>query len=72
MLFRKMLGSKEDFSWDTVAQNDAIGKLVGGYLNEMLMSDEQKEARAADEQKRQQEQARNVQGFNLMNMVENT
>ena len=72
MLFRKMMGSKEDFSWDTVAQNDAIGKLVGGYLNEMLMSDEQKNARAADEQKRQQEQARNVQGFNLMNMVENT
>jgi len=67
-----MLGSKEDFSWDTVAQNDAIGKLVGGYLNEMLMSDEQKEARAADEQKRQQEQGGTAQGFKFMNMFENT
>ena len=72
MLFRKMLGSKEDFSWDTVAQNDAIGKLVGGYLNEMLMSDEQKNARAADEQKRQQEQGSTAQGFKFMNMFENT
>jgi len=72
MLFRKMLGSKEDFSWDTVAQNDAIGKLVGGYLNEMLMSDEQRAARAADEQKRQQEQGSTAQGFKFMNMFENT
>ena len=72
MLFRKMLGSKEDFSWDTVAKNDAICKLVGDYLNDMLMSEEQKDARAKEEQKRQEEQGKTAQGFKFMQLFENT
>lgn len=72
MLFGKMLGSKEDFSWDRVAKNDAIGKLVGNYLNEMLMSEEQKRELAAEEQRRQEAQSKDVQALSLMNMFENT
>jgi murein DD-endopeptidase MepM/ murein hydrolase activator NlpD len=67
MLFRKMLGSKEDFSWDTVAKNDAIGKLVGDYLSGELAKELDVEA-----DKNKQEQEDTAQGLKLMNMFENT
>jgi hypothetical protein len=59
MVLRKLMGSDEKMSWDTVAQNDAIGAAVGGYLNEALMSNDLKKARdaqaKADVEKRRQD-----------------
>ncbi|HPR39243.1 MAG TPA: hypothetical protein PLT13_16725, partial [Spirochaetota bacterium] len=33
---RKMLGSKEEFSWDMIAQNNAVGEMMSNYMSEFL------------------------------------
>ncbi len=54
--FKNLMGDDDKFSWDMVAQNNAIGDAIGGYLNEALMSDALKLKMAEDATKNTESQ----------------
>jgi hypothetical protein len=68
---QKLMGGDDKFSWDMVAQNNAIGDAIGGYLNEALMSDALKAKRDeeakdnAEKQKKAMDKSKSMDNLDL-------
>jgi len=65
-----MMGGDSKFSWDMVAQNNAIGDMVGGYLNGALMSPELKEQKDKDEKAAAEDQRKKMEGKDFMERMD--
>ena len=69
-MFRKLLGSDEEFSWDMVAKNDAIGDMIGKYVTESFMSPEQIAERDRQEREAAKKQKNDFADMDFMDSIE--